>query len=119
MKNDRCILIVFIGTFYDMTIIGHQGEQLSALVFLCQQLHICVFFRESDHANRLLSFFHLTVDDSDIHVDDTDLLRRGVCVLLRPFPNLNPLDEQPEQFGSQFIDGGEPLCLFDEGIHYP
>ena len=38
-------------------------------------------------------------------------------MFLRPLPDLNALDEQPQQLGRQLVDGSELLGLLDEGVH--
>ena len=65
----------------------------------------------------LLSFFHLAVQHTDVTVDDADVLRCRMGMFLRPLANLDSFNEQAQEFRSQFINGFEPLCLLNEGIH--
>ena len=58
-----------------MTILGHPGGQRSAVrpdAFV-RTIAYLVFFQGSGHVNRLLSFFRLAVDHTDILVHDADL----------------------------------------------
>lgn len=68
--------------------------------------------------NWLLSFFHLTVNYANVLVDNAVFLCSIMGIPLRPLTDFDTLDEQPEQLGVQLIDGGEPLCLFDEEIYF-
>ena len=57
------------------------------------------------------------VQRADIPVNDPDALTGGTGVFPCPLPDLDALDEQPQQLGRQLVDGGVLLGLFDEGIH--
>ncbi len=60
---------------------------------------------------------HWTVDDTDVPVDDLDLLTGMAGVFLAPLPHLNPLNEQTEELRGQLLDVRIPLGFLNEGVH--
>ena len=60
---------------------------------------------------------HGRIQRTDVPVYDPDTLTCGTGVFLRPLPNLNALDKQPQQLGCQLVDGNVLLGLLDEGVH--
>ena len=89
-------------------------------MFSCQQSDDCFFLCLCDlfrHVRCVVALPHGRVQRADVPVHDPDALAGGTGVFLRPLPNLNALDEQPQQLGRQLVDGGVLLGLLDEGVH--
>lgn len=115
-------LIVFIGTFCDLSIIRRRGgrRKPSASALLGHQANLLQLHRYSDgeQPNELAApLFHVAVHHTDVTVRDADILCRRVGILLGPFTDLDALNEQAKEFRGQLVDCPEALCLFDKGIY--
>lgn len=62
-------------------------------------------------------WLHRPVHHADVPVDDPDTLAGATGIFLAPLAHLDPLDEQPQEFRRQFVDGSVPLRLLNEGVH--
>ena len=62
-------------------------------------------------------WLHRPVHHADVPVDDPDALAGAAGIFLAPLAHLDPLDEQPQEFRRQFVDGSVPLRLLNEGVH--
>ena len=64
----------------------------------------------------LLSFFHVAVHHANVTVYDADILCGRVGIFFCSFTDLDALNEQAQEFRSQFINRPEAFCLLDKGI---
>ena len=103
--------IVPTGTLFEPT-------ELSACCVLCQQsldfFNICDLLCDIRY---VLSLLHRAIHSADVSVHDPDTLRCGTGILLAPLAHFDPLDEEPQQFWFQFVNGGVPFGLLNEGVH--
>ena len=49
--------------------------------------------------------------------ENPDTLSRRAGILLAPLAHLDPLDKEPQESRRQFVNGGVPLGLLNEGVH--
>ena len=99
-KRKTRLLMVPIGTFSEPGGVRAQrrtAEAVRLCVFMPQP-HDCFFLCEFFyHVRCVVALPHGRIQCADVPVHDPDALTSGTGVFLRPLPDLDALDEQPQQ----------------------